>query len=183
MSKVLVLFRTVAGRIGFAVVAAGALTLGLATTLSGPATTGLPASLISTTACGYGGSTCTYKFQAGMTGKQVVPAGTGQAGATGRAGLTGMPGPQKMCTNLNIKSVKGPVTDVTVNLGGAGHNGPVKINFGAVTVSSTGTASACAPASLTLLKAIAANPARYYMIVDTHLKPHGAVRGQLAHLG
>jgi hypothetical protein len=182
VSKLSELFRSLATRVGFAVVLAGGLTLALATTVIGNASTAIAPNLASTTSCGYGGSPCTYKYQAGMTGAQVVPASAGQAGAKGRAGLTGMPGPQKMCTQLNIKGVKGPVTDVTVNLGGAHHNGPVKINFGAVTPNNLGQASACAPASLALIKAITAHPANYYMSVDTHLHPAGAIRGQLQHL-
>jgi hypothetical protein len=183
VSKLLKLFPGVVTRIGFGVVLAGALALGLATTaLSGPASPAISASLAASTSCGYGGAGCEDKFQAGMTAAQVVP-GPGQAGAVGRAQLAGMEETQKMCVGLNIKSVKGPVTGVTVNKGGAKHNGPVVINFGPVTVSSTGTANKCATGvTPTLFEAIEAHPATYYIVVNTKSFPHGAIRGQLAHL-
>jgi hypothetical protein len=181
VSKLFQLFRNVVARIGFAAALVGALAMALAS-MGGPATSAVSPTLAASTSCGYGGAGCEDKFQAGMSATQVVPP-PGQAGATGRAVLAGSEENHNMCVGLNIKSVKGPVTDVSVHKGGAKVNGPVVIDFGSVKVSSTGTANKCnANVSGTLIEAIEAHPASYYAQVSTSAHPAGAIRGQLAHL-
>jgi hypothetical protein len=183
VAKLFQLFRNVVARIGFAVALVGALAMALANTaLSGPATSAVSPTLAASTSCGYGGAGCEDKFQAGMTAAQVVP-GPGQAGAAGRAQFSGSEENHNMCVSLNIKTAMGPVTDVAVYKGGAGHVGPKVIDFGSVKVSSTGTALKCnANVSGALIEAIEVKPSVYYAQVNTASHPAGAIRGQLAHL-
>jgi hypothetical protein len=177
------LFRTVAGRVGFAVVLAGALTLALATTAFRGGSIHASLASSSDVQCGYGGGNCEDLFQTGMTAKQVVPP-PGQVGAQGYATINLNEEAGKVCTNLNIKGVTGPVTGVSIHKGLAGKTGAIVVNFGGVTVSSAGTASKCKTGvAASLMEAIEANPPTYYMTVNTKSHPAGAVRGQLAHQG
>ncbi len=183
MSKVLGLFRSVAARVGVGVVLAGGLMLGLASTVIGTSPSITP-TLAANTSCGYGGSACEDKLQAGLTAKQVVPSSAGQAGATARVGLTLNEEQMTVCGNINASKLKGPITDVAVYKGGSGHNGALQFDFGPVTLNSSGHAElTCAtgvPGALDEM--IEAHPAQYYVLVKTASHPNGAVRGQLAHL-
>lgn len=74
-----------------------------------------------------------------------------------------------------------PVTMAHIHKGGAGVNGPVVVPFDAAAVNAGRQATVNADPAV--VKAIAADPAGYYVNVHTATNPGGAARGQLSASG
>ena len=101
------------------------------------------------------------------------PAG-GQAGSSGSATVTVDPDSGQVCVSVT-SSVKDGVA-MHIHRGPAGVDGPVVVPFEAKDINS---GSSCVAAGATVAKAIAADPAAYYLNIHTPTKPAGALRGQL----
>lgn len=101
------------------------------------------------------------------------PAG-GQAGSSGSATVTVDPDSGQVCVSVT-SSVKDGVA-MHIHRGPAGVDGPVVVPFEAKDINS---GSSCVAAGATVAKAIAADPAAYYLNIHTPAKPAGALRGQL----
>ena len=110
----------------------------------------------------------TTKLEATFSGKTEVPkAGNGKG--TADITITGA----KVCWEFKVSGIDTPLA-AHIHKGGAGKAGPVVVPLGAKY-----TAKGCTTATAALAKAIAAQPAAYYVNVHTKKYPAGAVRGQL----
>jgi CHRD domain len=101
--------------------------------------------------------------------------GGGDAGLSGTATVTVDPASGQVCAKVTSK-VQGAVA-MHIHKGASGANGPVVVPLDPKTING---ASACVSAKTDLAKAIAADPAGYYVNIHTPAKPAGALRGQLA---
>jgi hypothetical protein len=113
-------------------------------------------------------------FQVALTGEAEKPAGdpvgTGTATARLRAGQG------QVCYQLAAKNLP-PAVAAHIHRGGTEVAGPVVVPL--TTPNAVGVSSGCASAARTLVKAILANPASFYVNVHTSEFPAGAIRGQL----
>jgi hypothetical protein len=113
-------------------------------------------------------------FQVALTGEAEGP--VGDPVGTGTATLRLRAGQGQVCYQLAAKSLPAAVA-AHIHRGDAGVAGPVVVPL--QTPNAAGTSSGCAPAARTLVAAILANPASYYVNIHTSEFPNGAVRGQL----
>ena len=105
------------------------------------------------------------------------PAG-GQAGSSGSAKVTVDPDSGQVCVTV-ISSVKNGVA-MHIHKAPTGVDGPVVVPFEAKNINA---GRVCVAAGASTAKAIAADPAAYYLNIHTPAKPAGALRGQLAAAG
>ncbi len=113
-------------------------------------------------------------FQVALTGEAESPAG--DPVGTGTATVRLRAGQGQVCYRLAANNLPAAVA-AHVHRGDAGSSGNVVVPL--KTPNAAGTSSGCATASRTLVKAILADPASYYVNVHTGEFPAGAVRGQL----
>jgi hypothetical protein len=115
------------------------------------------------------------KATAKLTGDAEVP-GPGDPKGSGTAQVTLDPGKGEVCYELSVANIQ-EATAAHIHEGALGKEGPVKV---ALEAPKTGTAKGCKPAEASVIMAILANPAGYYVNVHNAAYPKGAVRGQLA---
>src|SRR5712691_9108388 len=113
-------------------------------------------------------------FQVVLTGEAESPAG--DPVATGTATVRLRAGQGQLCYQLAANNLP-PAIAAHIHRANAGSSGPVVVPLG--TPNAAGKSSGCATASRTLVKAILAAPASYYVNVHTSQFAGGAVRGQL----
>ena len=111
-------------------------------------------------------------FTATLSGSEEVP--PGDAKMTGMATVTVDESTKQVCTKVTT-NVTGAAA-MHIHKGAAGKNGPVTVTLD---VKSINGANACVTAKEADAKAIAANPAGFYVNIHTPGAPGGAVRGQL----
>lgn len=109
-----------------------------------------------------------------LTGAAEVP-GPGDPDGSGTFTAKVKPGRGQLCYTLTATGIA-PATAAHVHVGTADVAGPVVIALAAPT---EGSSSACVETDKALLKAIAQDPASYYVNVHNPEYPAGAVRGQL----
>jgi len=97
--------------------------------------------------------------------------------ASGSATIRVRAGVPRVCYQLVARDLSGRAVAAHIHRGADGVSGPVIIPLH--TPNAAGTASGCAKASRTLVKAIIAHPGRYYVNVHTAEFPAGAIRAQL----
>ena len=112
-------------------------------------------------------------FTANLSGTNEVPAG--DAGMTGNATVTVDASSGKVCAKVT-SSVKDAAA-MHIHKGAKGANGAVAVTLD---VKAINGASLCATGTPAVAKAIAADPAGYYVNIHTPAAPGGALRGQLA---
>jgi CHRD domain len=110
-----------------------------------------------------------------LTGNAETP--TGDPVATGTATFRLRTGQGQVCYQIAARNLP-PAAAAHIHHGVAGAAGPVVIPL--TTPNATGASSGCATAARSLVKAILAAPATFYVNVHTAEYPGGAIRGQLA---
>jgi hypothetical protein len=127
---------------------------------------GCPKTLLATT----GGRA----FQVALTGDAESPAG--DPVGTGTATIRLRAGQGQVCYQLAAKNLP-PAVAAHIHRGDSGAAGPVVVPL--TTPNAAGASSGCASTARTLVKAILADPASFYVNVHTSEFPGGAIRGQL----
>ena len=105
---------------------------------------------------------------------EVPPAGTG---ATGAAEVELDPRRGRVCVEIEADDLAGEVVAGHIHVGAAGANGGVVVNLGVNSAEFEGCVDGVDEA---LIRAIARNPAGYYINIHTSAVPSGEIRGQLA---
>jgi CHRD domain len=113
-------------------------------------------------------------FPVALTGEAESPAG--DSVGTGTATVRFRFGQGQLCYQLAAKNLPAAVA-AHIHKGDPGAAGPVVVPL--QTPDAAGTSSGCATVARTLVAAILADPASYYVNVHTAEFPAGAVRGQL----
>ena len=113
-------------------------------------------------------------FAVALTGETEIPAG--DPVATGTATVRLRAGQGQLCYQLAAKNLPAAVA-AHIHKAASGATGPVVVPLN--TPDAAGTSSGCASVARTLVTAILADPASYYVNVHTAEFPAGAVRGQL----
>ena len=113
---------------------------------------------------------------AALTGAAEVP-GPGDLDGTGAATIRLRAGEGRLCFQLSASNITLPASAAHIHLGAAGVQGPVAV--GLTPPGADGASSGCVTVARTLVAAILANPAGYYVNIHTSDFPDGAVRGQL----
>jgi CHRD domain len=113
-------------------------------------------------------------FRIALSGEAESPAG--DPVGTGTAVVRLRAGQGQACYRLSVKDLPAAVA-AHIHHGDAGSSGPVVVPLR--TPKATGSASGCAKASRTLVKAMLTDPRSYYVNVHTGEFPAGAIRGQL----
>ena len=111
-----------------------------------------------------------------LTGPAEVP-GPGDQDGAGSATIRLVAGEGRLCFQLSVTNLTLPATAAHVHSGVAGVAGPIVVTL--TPPGAGGTASGCVTIDRTLVAAILANPAAYYVNMHTTDFPSGAVRGQL----
>ena len=109
------------------------------------------------------------------TPNQGDPDGEGIASVVLDVGTNAQAAGSDVCVRLVVDGLD-DVVMAHIHVGAAGTNGPVVVPLPPPT---TGASGGCVAVDPTLLRAIANNPAGYYVNVHTAAFPGGAVRGQL----
>ncbi|MDQ1538216.1 MAG: hypothetical protein QOE58_2609 [Actinomycetota bacterium] len=112
-------------------------------------------------------------FTANLSGSNEV--GGGSSSLSGKATVTVDESSGQVCATVTT-TVKDAVA-IHIHKGATGVNGPVVVPLN---LKSINGASTCVTAKPDVAKAIAANPAGYYVNIHTPAKPAGAERGQLS---
>jgi hypothetical protein len=115
------------------------------------------------------------KATAKLTGDAEVP-GPGDPKGSGTVQVTLDPGKGEVCFELSVANIQ-EATAAHIHEGAVGKEGPVKV---ALEAPKTGSAKGCAKAEASVIMAMLANPAGYYVNVHNAAFPKGAVRGQLS---
>jgi CHRD domain-containing protein len=134
-----------------------------------PATTGACPTSVLTSATGGRALAVT------LVGEVESPAG--DPVATGSATVRVRAGQGQVCYQVAVSNLAAPVA-MHIHRGAPGLSGPVVVPLR--TPNPAGKAAGCAAASRSVVAAILATPASYYVNVHTAEFPNGAVRGQLA---
>jgi hypothetical protein len=113
-------------------------------------------------------------FSVALTGDVESPAG--DPVATGTATFRLRAGQGQVCYQIAARDLPASV-GAHIHRGAAGVAGPVVVPL--TTPNAAGSSSGCAPVARTLVAAILAQPASYYLNVHTGEFPGGAIRGQL----
>ena len=113
-------------------------------------------------------------FAVALTGEAESPAG--DPVATGTATVRLRAGQGQVCYQLAATNLPAAAA-AHIHRASAGSSGPVVVPL--QTPNAAGTASGCATAARTVVNAILADPASYYVNVHTAEFPNGAIRGQL----
>ena len=115
-----------------------------------------------------------------MTGAKEV--GTnGKKGAgdpDGRGAFSAVVRGNRLCYGLSATGIDTPVA-AHIHRGGANVAGPVIIPLKQPTNGTVGASGACTTTDASLLRAILANPSRYYVNIHTQKFPGGALRSQV----
>jgi CHRD domain-containing protein len=106
-----------------------------------------------------------------LSGREETP---GDPDGTGTATIRTIPGLGMLCYSISVKSITLPATAAHIHLT---VNGNVVVPLTAP--DAAGNTNGCVNVSRTLVKAILANPAGYYVNVHTTDFPAGAIRGTL----
>ncbi len=104
---------------------------------------------------------------------EVPPVDTG---ATGEAEVELDPRRGEVCVEIEAEGLSSDVVAGHIHVGAAGVNGPVVVNLGVDSADFEGCVTDVDP---TLIRAIARNPAGYYVNVHTENVRSGEIRGQL----
>lgn len=112
-------------------------------------------------------------FTANLSGSNEV--GGGGAGLTGTATVSVDTSSGQVCAKVT-SNVTGAAA-MHIHKGASSANGPVVVPLDVKAINGS---SICATATTALAKAIAADPAGYYVNIHTPAKPAGALRGQLS---
>jgi hypothetical protein len=112
-------------------------------------------------------------FTISLAGEAEAPAG--DPVATGTSTVRLRAGQGQLCYQIAAKNLTAVAAHI--HHGDAGASGPVVVPLR--TPNTAGTAGGCTPAPRTLVAAILADPASYYVNVHTADFPNGAIRGQL----
>lgn len=115
-------------------------------------------------------------LSASLTGAAEVP-GPGDTDGQGQATIRLTAGEGRLCYQITASSITLPASAAHIHVGAAGTAGDIVV--GLTPPDATGNTSGCVPAARTLVTAILANPAAYYVNVHTTDLPNGAIRGQL----
>ena len=113
-------------------------------------------------------------FTVALTGEAETPAG--DPVGTGTSTVRLRAGQGQVCYQLAVENLP-PAAAAHIHRGASGVAGPVVVPL--TTPGADGKSSGCAPAARTLVAAILAQPASYYVNVHTSEFQAGAVRGQL----
>ena len=111
-----------------------------------------------------------------MTGAAERP-GPGDPDGSGTAVITINRGLGEVCWELEVTGITLPAIAAHIHIAPVTDPGPVVIPLTAP--DATGTSSGCTTVDMALAKAIAKNPAAYYVNVHTTDFPAGALRAQL----
>lgn len=133
----------------------------------------LAAVALAVPALALGAAGSTVKLQAALSGRTEVPKGDPNGRGTAAIDITGT----KVCWQLTYRNIVTP-TAAHIHRGGAGRAGPVVVPLGAKF-----TRKGCGTAPAAVARAIAANPAGYYVNIHNARYPGGAIRGQLKKAG
>lgn len=115
------------------------------------------------------------KFSAKLSGDNEVGGGDPDGSGTAAVKMRGT----EVCYDLKWTGVD--VTMAHIHKGAAGANGDVVVNFFAnESPLDANSKSGCVEAKASVVKAIIANPSKYYVNVHSPEFPKGAIRGQLA---
>jgi len=113
------------------------------------------------------------ELTANLSGADEKPAG--DPDGLGLASVRSLPGLGQLCYQVTVSRIELPATAAHIHLVATGKAlVPLRPPDAA-----TGVSSGCANASRTLVRAILAHPAAYYLNVDTRDFPDGAIRGTL----
>jgi hypothetical protein len=99
----------------------------------------------------------------------------GVPGSSGTATVTVDPASGQVCATVTTSVTNGVA--MHIHRGAPGADGPVVVPFEAKDINA---GRVCVAAGATVAKAIAADPAAYYLNIHTNAAPAGALRGQLA---
>lgn len=116
-------------------------------------------------------------YTAPLSGPQEVP-GPGDADSTGTATVTINQETNEVCWDITVMNAMLPATGAHIHVGAFGESGDVVVPLSAPDAS--GAASGCTTADASVVSAIVANPAGYYVNIHTTDFPSGALRGQLS---
>jgi hypothetical protein len=114
-------------------------------------------------------------FSVAMTGETEVP--PGDVVGTGTATVRARAGQGQVCFTFSVQHITLPAVAAHIHKGAAGAAGPIVV--GLVPPAASGKSSGCVAAARSVVAAILANPATYYVNVHTTEFPAGAIRGQL----
>jgi hypothetical protein len=114
-------------------------------------------------------------FSADLAGANEVP--PGDPDGIGSATITINRGQSEICWSISVQGITLPATAAHIHVGPPGVAGPIVVPLSAP--DATGEASGCATVDRDLAKAIAKDPAAYYVNVHNVDFPTGAARGQL----
>lgn len=114
-------------------------------------------------------------FNVTLTGEAESPAG--DPVATGEATVRMRAGQGQVCYRLSATNLPSAAVAAHIHVGAAGSSGNVVVPL--KTPNGAGQASGCAAAARSLVAAMLAKPAGYYVNVHTSDFPAGAIRGQL----
>jgi hypothetical protein len=117
----------------------------------------------------------TRVFKVTLVGEAETP--SGDPVATGTATIRIRARQPRLCYQIVARDLSGAAAAAHIHRGAAGAAGPVVIPLR--TPNAAGKSSGCARVKGSLLKAILANPKRYYVNVHTAEFPAGAIRAQL----
>jgi hypothetical protein len=116
------------------------------------------------------------RFTVTMTGAAERP-GPGDPDGSGTAAITINRGLGEVCWEIEVTGILLPATGAHIHLAPVTDPGPVVVPLS--NPDATGTASGCTTVARDLAKAIAKDPAAYYVNVHTTDFPDGAIRAQL----
>jgi CHRD domain len=136
-----------------------------------------------TTASGQGDE---IRLDATLSGDQEVP--PADPDGTGRAKVELKPAEEQVCFAVSFRNIGTPNRG-HIHQGVAGMNGDIVVEFFELVaipsdprhdeLEDRSRLEGCVPASLSILNAIAANPAGFYVNLHNARFPAGAIRGQL----
>ena len=112
-------------------------------------------------------------LRANLTASANIP--PGPPGATGKAAVFIKADAGRVCQRISYQGTRGPLTAAHIHVGKAGVVGPVVVGLKVLPSGQTG----CFFADRAVLRAIAHNPAGYYVNLHTANFPDGVLRGQL----
>lgn len=125
------------------------------------------------------GAAGTNHLHAGLTGAQIVPAGSGAPAGTGHARVTLQPHKKQVCFKIHYKKI-GPTKGLNAGIyaGVKGSNGDLAATL--FKGQRKSPVQGCAPISSANLQDIRTHPHRFNVNVKTKKYPNsGAIRGQL----